>query len=955
VNFATPVAHRETADYALFKDRIFRNRPYRQDLKSFPDPGKFAAGLELFLSPEAEVADVYAWLDGGITWKAADGTGPHQLVLDMDVPTGNRLAGIWQPMRQPLAVYENLDQNGVREALKALLLAQYQTPAEDPQHPTMTAVVARKEGKKTVKQPVRKVLDSLVIKTPASPAPPPPDPMEKVKEQIATWVDEFLSGKSGRLFQRFPVWAGDRIGTAAPYLVGDTVPDEKTLPWIGKPTDAARARRLTFRTIGTPYEIALDPGHWLHTFLHQQLVAEDTRIVFAVTHVVTEGKLAHPLLTVAPELAGASRPGPLASVAGSVRIPVGPLATLHTYGSGKKKWRYLENGAFDFDPPATPLGSGDVADLKARALALWGTHGDLVNRACQTLVVPCEVLVGTVGAEVGNLNPRQLILEPLDREARNAVASDALERAYDRVTGVHGLISNPVFQDTATRFTFSLLTMDPETLQAGVRARDLMVVGTSLLTISAAGKRELNQQQITLPDQAREGGFAEGGTQPADGTLYYEAFARKGGVSAEKPESAPGSLAERDGTLRRFRVKAAANSLTEPATVRVLKNGAPTGIEVTLAVGAKEATDAEHTVATDHDERITVQVTTGGKTGSLDGLAWNFLHSYAAGSATVFQGGMPDKDFEQPRDVLFYPPGERTKGEAKSEDAEKKAGVAGTLRLLAVEALTNKTTSDTEITVLKNGVGALKVVLKAGVERGIDADSRVAVGVDDKLVVRVKVGGGTAGTNDLSVLRFSFLIETGALRGSYIRRFSIDVPPPTADWTQPVRPGLSSLTWEQLIEVIDQTGGKRASPGITQTLLSTARETLNKLPDSAFTEMGVPRPPRAQAGELLRPPASGGGARPDGWLLSIENQLVAGAARIRNDYHREKSERTRYDLPLVNAAYNAGSLRSDRSSPWGLFLNEAKYVFRAAVALNEAVRIFDAGEVPPAAAVRHAQ
>jgi len=78
----------------------------------------------------------------------------------------------------------------------------------------------------------------------------------------------------------------------------------------------------------------------------------------------------------------------------------------------------------------------------------------------------------------------------------------------------------------------------------------------------------------------------------------------------------------------------------------------------------------------------------------------------------------------------------------------------------------------------------------------------------------------------------------------------------------------------------------RVSPGLMQTLISTAREALSD--------------PTLDRAKLLDPAVS----------------AAAGAAYIR----RQAQATTRFDPPLVAAAYNAGSLRADRdaANPWGL-------------------------------------
>ncbi len=85
----------------------------------------------------------------------------------------------------------------------------------------------------------------------------------------------------------------------------------------------------------------------------------------------------------------------------------------------------------------------------------------------------------------------------------------------------------------------------------------------------------------------------------------------------------------------------------------------------------------------------------------------------------------------------------------------------------------------------------------------------------------------------------------------------------------------------------DQTTPHRVSPGLMQTLISTAREAL-----------GDPRLDRAR-------------------LLEPETSLAAGGAYIRRQAIQARMP-TGFDPPLVAIAYNAGSLRPAASGPWGL-------------------------------------
>ncbi|WP_206020789.1 peptidoglycan-binding protein [Roseococcus sp. SYP-B2431] len=109
----------------------------------------------------------------------------------------------------------------------------------------------------------------------------------------------------------------------------------------------------------------------------------------------------------------------------------------------------------------------------------------------------------------------------------------------------------------------------------------------------------------------------------------------------------------------------------------------------------------------------------------------------------------------------------------------------------------------------------------------------------------------------------------------------------------------------------------RVSPGLMQTLISTAREALAD--------------PTLDRARLLDPAVS----------------AAAGAAYVK----RQSQATTRLDPPLVAAAYNAGSLRADRDSrnPWGLIQTRRGNAWHAdtfIAHLGDTYALFASGERP---------
>ncbi|WP_424813260.1 peptidoglycan-binding protein [Roseococcus sp. YIM B11640] len=120
--------------------------------------------------------------------------------------------------------------------------------------------------------------------------------------------------------------------------------------------------------------------------------------------------------------------------------------------------------------------------------------------------------------------------------------------------------------------------------------------------------------------------------------------------------------------------------------------------------------------------------------------------------------------------------------------------------------------------------------------------------------------------------------------------------------------------------VDDEATPHRVSPGLMQTLISTAREAL-----------GDPKLDRAR---LLDPAVS----------------AAAGAAYVARQGRTGKAP-TGFDPPLAAIAYNAGSLRADRNAanPWGLVQTRRGNVWHADILcahLGDTYARFAAGEAP---------
>jgi hypothetical protein len=279
--------------------------------------------------------------------------------------------------------------------------------------------------------------------------------------------------------------------------------------------------------------------------------------------------------------------------------------------------------------------------------------------------------------------------------------------------------------------------------------------------------------------------------------------------------------------------------------------------------------------------------------------------------------------------TLFYSPASRGAGQGAAAGAAHGLGRSGTLRRFRLTASQNTLDGNTVATVFHNGAPTgITVTLAAGALVGNDNAHTVAVNNGDNISVQVTTAGTTGSIRNLRT-ELLHAPDTGDVW--VMEGFSTSVPNP---WNggAVVRAG-RALTWDQLVTVVDATNGSRISPGLLQTLISTARGVLpflNNVAPTIFATLGIPAAP-ATAGQFL-----------NDWLLEGSHSLLLGIAYMRKAYNVKG---TAFDLPLVGAAYNAGSLRRRDHSLWGLqYFGD--YVEHAAPHYNAAVALFNGAPVP---------
>jgi|GEM_PF-6242928 len=857
-NFATPIAHQTTANYAAFANALTLGRPFRQPLQTAANPADFSRGLELFLSSTGDVAVVFAWLDGKLTWQRLTVAGTIALTSGSATVTGSGTAWDAALEGRTLQVAASTDAYmilRVDSATTLTLARAYSGATASGQTYTVTpsqrlALQTDQTGGVTrVKMiealpnfafyenvdqaSVQTALETLLNDAYTFATSHPKrswhrsmrmvvgpgtrtlkvhlDRNAPATTEVTRIVTDLLAGAPAALLRNgLDVQAGDAIGRAAPFLASDPLPASPAFP-LKTAADADRARRLTFH-VQDRGEQTNDPVYYLHLFMRQMLVTP--RALTSLTNVVTGGALTHPLVTLFPALGATALPRARVQIAGQSRIPLGRLATFHghppTAPVSQREWHYTDDSVFE----ARPRGGGAPVNLSPSAAqqtsvnTFWAAEGAGVATVCDVLQIPCELVLFFAGAESVNFDPRFTRLEPLRErnrtDLRAAGVSAALELAYDHATGIGGTVTavTPRPNDTSTISVTlnNARTFRPRFLpriSSSVLVEDVDRLGITAHTSSTTA---IVNYDITVKDTKLQGGLPPAGLQLPAVTQFYSPSRRAAGAATH---AAVADTASRAGIVRRLNVAAAANTLDGDTTVTVFLNGVATALSVTLARGSRTGSDLINTFPVLSGNTLSIRVVTAGTTGDIRGLVCT-LQNAPANNAAVF-----------------------------------------------------------------------------------------------------------------------------VLDGS-----SHSVPNP---WNggAAVRAATSTLTWDQLVDVVNGTGGARISPGLTQNLISSAMDSIRNL--------GL-RDHVAAAG-LPAMPTTAGGFLND-WLLHAAHSIFLSGGEIRGTY--KSSAPTFFDVPLVACAYNTGSVKKKAATPWGLKLDDA-YVPRGAPFFNAAATLFN-GATPPASA-----
>jgi hypothetical protein len=447
VNFATPFAHQTGGNYASFNNAVVVGRPFRQPLIAAPNPGNFSSGLELFFSSVGDVANVYSWFDGTLTWEAATVASPghrlhletHPLVLRKPGAATSLSSLSTLEARPQKAIYENLDQPAVQAALETLLTDAYNAAVAAPGntsrwHPSMNMRVQDAGVNRSLKE----YIDNHA---PAATA-------------ITNLVNAFLNAPAVALITKIQIRAGQQLGRAAGYLAGDILPVASPFP-LGGAGDPNRARRLTFRVIDLGKQ-TLNPVYYLYHYMNQMLLPIANRVVLSLTNIVNAGALRHPLVDLFPAITAAQPPTAREQVDGHYAFAIGELGDWHSYPEGAPvstlEWRYSNVGVFEAQARIAGTVVPNLAPTVAatnKVNALWNPaapavgYGVAICAICEALQVPAELIAALIGSEaLQNLDPRAVRLEPLrdiERERLDAggvAAADVL--AFDQAVGIQG-------------------------------------------------------------------------------------------------------------------------------------------------------------------------------------------------------------------------------------------------------------------------------------------------------------------------------------------------------------------------------------------------------------------------------------------------------------------------------------------------------------------------------------
>lgn len=154
-----------------------------------------------------------------------------------------------------------------------------------------------------------------------------------------------------------------------------------------------------------------------------------------------------------------------------------------------------------------------------------------------------------------------------------------------------------------------------------------------------------------------------------------------------------------------------------------------------------------------------------------------------------------------------------------------------------------------------------------------------------------------------------------------------------------------SITWREYFKVLKACGkgskfAGKVSPGIAQTILTTAQEDLDRIKRDIKKDSSIPAADKSTVLSKM-----GMGEVPDEpqdlfiWLTVPVNSFITGAAVMRE---KRSGRHAKWDLVKLIAAYNSGSVspavlyagNGTPVNPWGLTLNDELYLLEAIMFYN---------------------
>jgi hypothetical protein len=908
IEYVMPVGH-DRNDVAKFKGRIVGGtHPFRQPVNFDGQAAQFVRGIELLFDDDDAVDRLFAFMGGTLRFLPATGTTDPSLVIDIDPGTVDHLAdGFFAHTLEaaPTRIfYENVDVELSKAKIAALL--------GDPNHRSRR-MAAVKPG--AAKQPSVQVSMNALIADP--------------KVGVTGVRDMFFDGT---LAVPLLVSAEDVIGVAGPV------------------TGQAKSRRLVWSMADVGRQF-VNPLFYVQK-LHQTDLDQ-------VTKLLTVMKVGQPIFDLLP-LDTAVPPRVSVDVtvdsttASQVPFAFGPLGDFHGFplpgGLGvshdlavDKSLARLDRRLITPPPPPVPAGKvvgqfevqdaatkadhpfyKDPAALAARMASatktmrtLWGRQLTNVpgspqasatfNAIAGLLGIPCEIVLAILGHESGG-HDRAYRIEPLgdgDRKKLRAAHRDqVIELHYDKSAGFLGTLT-------------SVQTMAPPA--------QLEPVATHPPPLES-DHRPVSQVHVHLSEPL--------GFSPKSANGMVTDYKQK--KIQPEPEHHRRLLIVDQATGVRPLIRAAAAVPTGPKTF--------------------SATDVDLTI---EDEQFFCN------RGPVDPTV----------NALVCAEPKKPSDTQPAGIGVHYNPADACQdvvGSATLTDAVQHTITrAGTLRALYIDA--DPPGDDVTIIVKINGApkDSLTKKLTANNDRAAEIGGSEPVNAGDRISLFVQTGAAP-----ITGLRVRLHLAPAVGTAVYVLDGAGDThvnayPATGVALTDRVRgpqdPNNQDhpLTWGELADVVQLTAGTRISPGLTQTLISTAHTVLLQLeqifPD-LYTQLApggvTARPPSNEANEFRRYLVDDRqGTDPNkpglGWLMFFPNALLVGAAYLRFGYLGTKqSIPTLFDLPLVCATYNQGGTSfavDDKKHPvqsdWGVVVTRGEYIPDAATAYNAVVALFE-GDPP---------